>query len=448
MSQVDDVAKSKWTSLFLFLILDALQILVVSILTLNEATPWMIGFELSQSNAIVSAGLFIGIALFQLIIVYYVSLAMLRNKMMVELYPNFVRKEGFRCKFSREDLVNWSMEVAKNSGVRLDKIYVMQSPLPNAFTFSLPLVGSVLTIHSNLLDLLNPGEVRSIIAHEIGHIKNNDSFVSIFTRMPAFFVDAIYLYIYVRIGLGIATALLVQFDLAWAGIRLIVLFGFFIISRLVIILAHLLIQKASREAELLADYHAAITEGTASTLNALLRLGQRVEAVTSLIEEIRWLESLNPERAGSVGQAELMRMISAYPLDAIDEQNAKTMAPWVFLYTKLRHLREVYGVNLNDEQIISVIEPATMKLLDQRKESQEIKAPQKAPPKPGIVDWREVDYDGDSRLSMDELNDLVSMLRKNPNKYMFDSETGTNLLMIDHPDFRRRVLFLADNCKL
>ncbi|MFW9932121.1 MAG: M48 family metallopeptidase, partial [Candidatus Thorarchaeota archaeon] len=406
---------------------------------------WIIGFDVSQNNPIISLSLFLGIGIFQMIMLYYVSLGMLNGTMMRELHPKFDDTKPWHCKYSRDELVQWSHEIAEISKVKLSRVYVMQSPIPNAFTFSLPFVGSVLVIFSNLTDLLDVDEVKSIIAHEIGHIRNHDSLVSIFSQMPNFFVDIIYLYIYVRIGLGVATALLVNFDVPVAGIRVIVLLAFFFISRLVMTVAKLFIQKSSRAAELLADHHAAETIGTVPTMNALIRLGQRVEAITALTATIRWLESLNPERVNPITQAELGRMLLAFPLDGIDEKNAESMAPWVYLYTKLKHLREVYGVELSDQQIIDAITPAANTLSEKRAE----KVTEEKGEQPiKVVDWRVADADGDSRLSTDELMELITMLRNNPKKLMFDSEVGNNLLLLDHPDFRRRVLFLADTCDL
>ncbi len=447
MPQVEDVQKSKWIALISFLAIDALQIFIVSVLTLDESTPMIIGFNIALHNPLISISLFLAITIIQLIIVYHFTLGMLSGKSLIEVYPNFDKEQPYASKFSRDDIVNWSKEIAANSGVSLKRIYIMQSPLPNAFTFSLPFIGAILVIYSNIMDLLTAEEVRSIIAHEIGHIKNKDSLVSIFSRMPSFFIDIIYLYFYVRIGLGVASAIIIQFDFALAGIRLLVLAGFFILSRITSVIAHLLIQDSSRSAEHLSDYHAAFTIGTAPTMNALIRLGQRMEAITSLIDEIRWLESLNPERSGPIAQTELMRMISSYPLDNIDEKNARTMAPWVFLFTKLKYLQTVYSVNLSDAQIIDVIQPATEKLLETRSDKSADDEGGKVPA-PKVIDWREVDVNGDRRLSSDEIGELVSLLRENPEKFMFDSEVGMNVLTIDHPDFRSRVLFLADNCEL
>ncbi len=438
LSLVDEMTKKKWVSLGTFLIIDGLQILFVSFITLDESTPWIIGFDPSRSNPLTSLTLFVGITIAQLSLLYYVSLRTISGANMQRIFPNYDDSGLWRCKYLKDDLVRWSMEIADKSSVKIDRILVMQSPLPNAFTFSLPLIGSVLVIYSNIMDLLNENEVKAIIAHEIGHIKNKDSLTSIFSQMPAFFIDVIYIYIYARLGLGIATALLVNFDIITATIRILVLIGFFILSRVMVFLTRLLVQSAVRKAEMLADHHAAVIIGLESSMNALIRLGQRVEAVTALVDTIRWLESLNPERVTPVTQEELGRMILSFPLDGIDEKNAEQMAPWVFLYTKLKHLREVYGVELTDEQITEAITPAVRSLSQQRSENKTDESARR------VVDWRTADVDGDDRLSPDELSSLITMLRANPTKLMFDSEVGKKLLLLDHPDFRSRILFIAD----
>ena len=105
-------------------------------------------------------------------------------------------------------------------------------------------------------------------------------------------------------------------------------------------------------------------------------------------------------------------------------------------------MRDVYGVELSDQQIEAAVTPAAQSLLTRRKK--EIRDESDTEVKDLIVDWRKVDYDGDRRLSTEEIVDLLAMLRKNPSKMMFDSEVGRNLLMISHPDFRRRVISLAD----
>ena len=442
MSMAETITRKKWNSFALFLILDVVQIAFVSLLVLDESTPLIVSIGLGGSNPFTTVLLFIGIAFAQSVMIYLVAMSMLRKEGMVELYPKFDASAKWRCQYSRDDLVKWTQELAEKSGVSVDRVFIMRSPLPNAFTFSLPLIGTVIVVHTNLLDVLGQSEVMSVIAHEIGHVKNADSLISIIVRMPAIFVDLIYLYVYVRLGLGVATSLLVSFDLFLAAIRLGVLIAFFIASRLIMSGSIIFAQSASREAELLADLHSAEVLGAETTINALIRLGQRAEAVTALVSEIRWLESLNPERMNPLTAAELNQMILSYPLDAIEETNARQMAPWVFLTTRLTNMRDVYGVELSNQQIEAAVVPAAQSLLARRKK--EIRDESDTTAKDLIVDWRKADYDGDRRLSTEEIVDLLAMLRKNPSKMMFDSEVGRNMLMIGHPDFRRRVLSLAD----
>ncbi len=438
---IEQIKKRKWLAIYLFLILDAVQILFVSILYVDEGNPFVVGIDLSQTNPITSASLFAAICVLQLLMVYYVAIAMQRNPELIRLYPEFKSPEEWPLQYSRNEIVQWTQEVAEKCRVSVRTIYLMKSPIPNAFTFSLPGLGSTVAVHSNILDILQPEEVKAILAHEVGHISNHDSVVQIFARMPAFFVDTIYLYIYLRIVMGVTNALFQDGDPVKAGIRIGMLLVFFGFSRFLSVITQYVMQKASQEAELLSDYHAAEMVGVEPTINGLVRLGQRSEAVTALIDEIRWLESLNPERSGAITKKELLRMIERYPLDGIDENNAREVAPWVFLSTRLRHMREVYGLDLSDAQIKKAVEPAMAVIDEKRPKKEEVSADKK---EPSTVDWRTVDYDGNRRLSTEELEDLLRILRENPKKLMFDSEVGMNLLATSHPDFRRRVLTIAE----
>jgi Zn-dependent protease with chaperone function len=437
---IENISREKWTAIYAFLIMDVIQIFIVSILYLDTTTLFVVGIDFSRTDPIVSAGLFIGISLMQIIMLYISAAQMMRSPDLIELYPRFNKENPWKRKFSRDDIVKWTLELAKKSEVSVKKIFLMASPLPNAYTFSLPLIGSIVVVHSNTLDVLNEGEMQAIIAHELGHIKNRDTIVTILTRMPSFFIDIIYLYIYIRLILAISDSLLVNVNPFTTAVR-IVLLTFFILSRLLALLSKIFMQRASRAAELMSDYHAASVIGQEATINGLIRLGQRVEAISVLVDEIRWLESLNPERTGPISNPELLRMITQYPLDGIDERNAREIAPGIFLSTKLNHLKEVYGVSLSDDQINAAVEPAIPPLLKTRSEITHLPETIK---EGKVVDWRKVDYDGDRRLSSQEITDLLKLLRSQPNKMMFDMEVGVNMLILDHPDFRRRVLFIAD----
>ncbi|MFW9962837.1 MAG: M48 family metallopeptidase [Candidatus Sifarchaeia archaeon] len=436
---IEEINKKKWIAIYAFLIMDVVQILFVSIF---YSHPIFLSEEnVANSDPLISVSLFFTIGIMQVVLLYITASQMLRQKDLIMLFPTYDSEIEWTSRYSRDNLVNWTQELAKQSNVEVNRIYLMNSPLPNAFTFNLPLIGSIVVVHSNTLEVLNKNEVKAIITHELGHIANRDSLVQIFTRMPSFFIDLIYLYIYIVLGVAVASDIFLVNDLGSAGIRFAILFAFFLLSRFLAIVSRLFMQQASRYAELMSDYHAASILGYEATINALIRLGQRIEAITALIEEIRWLESLNPERAAPISNAELMRMITHYPLDGIDEVNAREVAPGLFLSTRLKHMREVYAIQFTDDQIWAAVDPAIPIL---QKKRDDAKPDEKKPRDIQVVDWRKVDYDEDRRLSNKELIDLLEMLRKNPNKMLFNREVGVNLLILDHPDFRRRVLFIAE----
>ena len=439
MNREVELNNEKWISLITFLVIDFLQIFLISIIALDETQPQIVSFNLSQNNPFISVALFFGISLAQLFLVYYVTFNMLRSPEMEKLYPDYQEGTAWQCNYSRDEIVGWTNQLADQNNVTLDSIYLMRSPLPNAFTFSLPFLGSVVVLHSNLLDFLDVDEVKSVITHELGHIKNKDSLVSIFLRLPSFFVDMIYLYVYVRLFLGAATSL-VTGDFSSAFLRALILIGFFGLSRIMVLVSRIFLQKAGRNAELLSDIFAAQTTDPVIMINALIRLGQRVEAMSVLIDEIRWLESLNKERRTQISTPELTRLMSSYPLDNIDENNAKKVAPELYLISKLKQLRDVYFVQLSDDQISNAIAPAVSELRKKRN----LDSKDDAQKGERTIDWRESDNNSDHRLNGKELTDFIKLLKENPEKMMFDSEIGANVMLMDHPNFRRRVISLAE----
>ena len=139
---IELVNRRKWMSVYAFLIMDIVQILLVSLLTFGHPV-FILSFDPTYSNPIISVALFFGIALMQLVMLYIMAMQMLRQKDLVKLYPEYDKETDWRSRYSRDDIVNWTQDLAKQSEVEVSKIYLMHSPLPNAFTFSLPLIGSL-----------------------------------------------------------------------------------------------------------------------------------------------------------------------------------------------------------------------------------------------------------------------------------------------------------------
>ena len=61
--------------------------------------------------------------------------------------------------------------------IKIPKIMIANSGMPNAFVFGRTNNSATLTITQGLLNTLSEDEVKAVIAHEVGHIKHNDMIV-------------------------------------------------------------------------------------------------------------------------------------------------------------------------------------------------------------------------------------------------------------------------------
>merc|ERR1719359_2552524 len=64
-------------------------------------------------------------------------------------------------------------------GGEIPKVYIIPSEEPNAFAAGTK--ASVVAVTTGLLDLLTPQELRAVLAHEIGHVRNRDMARSLFS---------------------------------------------------------------------------------------------------------------------------------------------------------------------------------------------------------------------------------------------------------------------------
>jgi heat shock protein HtpX len=76
-------------------------------------------------------------------------------------------------------------ELADKSGLPMPKLAIVPNNTPNAFTFGRTTSSATLAVHEGLLQQLNQGEIRGVIAHELGHIKHKDYVImTILSALP------------------------------------------------------------------------------------------------------------------------------------------------------------------------------------------------------------------------------------------------------------------------
>jgi heat shock protein HtpX len=66
-------------------------------------------------------------------------------------------------------------DLATRAELPMPRVYVMQTPQPNAFATGRNPANSAVCASTGLLDMLGPEEVAGVMAHELAHIKNRDT---------------------------------------------------------------------------------------------------------------------------------------------------------------------------------------------------------------------------------------------------------------------------------
>jgi heat shock protein HtpX len=68
-------------------------------------------------------------------------------------------------------------ELAKRAGLPMPKVYIIDSPHPNAFATGRDPEHAAVAATKGLLNMLTRDEVAGVMAHELGHVKNRDTLV-------------------------------------------------------------------------------------------------------------------------------------------------------------------------------------------------------------------------------------------------------------------------------
>lgn len=69
-------------------------------------------------------------------------------------------------------------KLAKKANLPMPKVYIIDSPVPNAFATGRDPEHAAVAVNSSLVDLLSRDEIEGVLAHELSHVKNRDILVS------------------------------------------------------------------------------------------------------------------------------------------------------------------------------------------------------------------------------------------------------------------------------
>lgn len=199
-------------------------------------------------------------------------------------------------------LVNVSEAVAIGAGVPMPKVYVIDSPAPNAFATGRDPEHSSIAVTTGLLELLDRQELEGVIAHEMAHIRNYDiRFMSMLVATLGAIVvlrDLVLRWSYFG-GFGGSGRRSSRRDSSGGGgkgqgLALILLVVLLVLAPLLGALARMAV---SRRREYLADAAGAfITRNPEGLASALEKLGNYSGERLQVSEGVRSLYFVNPER--------------------------------------------------------------------------------------------------------------------------------------------------------
>lgn len=81
-------------------------------------------------------------------------------------------------KSSEPELYNTTHDLAMKAGLPMPKLYIYESPTPNAFATGRNYNHAAVAVSTGIMELLDKGELRGVIAHELAHVKNRDILTS------------------------------------------------------------------------------------------------------------------------------------------------------------------------------------------------------------------------------------------------------------------------------
>ncbi|MCB2075705.1 MAG: M48 family metalloprotease, partial [Novosphingobium sp.] len=78
---------------------------------------------------------------------------------------------------SAPDFYRMVAQLAQRANLPMPKVYIVESPNPNAFATGRNPENAAVAATTGLLDMLSRDEVEAVMAHELGHVRNRDTLI-------------------------------------------------------------------------------------------------------------------------------------------------------------------------------------------------------------------------------------------------------------------------------
>jgi heat shock protein HtpX len=201
------------------------------------------------------------------------------------------------------ELVALVRDLARNAGLPMPRVHVMDNPQPNAFATGRNPAHAAVAVSTGLLNTLNREEIAGVIAHELAHIRNHDTLTMTITATIA----------------G-AISMLAQFGLFFGGGSRDNNSGLGVIGTLIMVIlapvAAMIVQMAiSRTREYAADELGARISGRPEALaSALARISNAAAAI----------ENESAERAPATAHLFIVNPLTHHGMDNLFSTHPST----------------------------------------------------------------------------------------------------------------------------
>jgi heat shock protein HtpX len=89
------------------------------------------------------------------------------------------------------ELYSMVADLARRAELPMPRLALIADPIPNAFATGRNPEHAVVAVTRGILEVLSPRELRGVLAHELGHVKNRDVLVSTVAAMMAALVASV-----------------------------------------------------------------------------------------------------------------------------------------------------------------------------------------------------------------------------------------------------------------
>lgn len=158
-------------------------------------------------------------------------------------------------------------DIAQRLGITMPEVWVYNSPDPNAFATGPSKNNSMVAVSTGLLQNLKEGEVKAVLAHEMGHVYNGDMFTTtVLAGLMNTFVHYISNFLSSMVGQPSGQD---REEGSSAGNPILALVVYIVLQVVLSFLAMIVVSWHSRRREFAADAFSAKVYGKESMIGAL-----------------------------------------------------------------------------------------------------------------------------------------------------------------------------------